>query len=88
MNSILARSFANQNGYRGVHFYSEDDCNFVQWDGVIELFKRMDKRNPGHREFEEKLLHIMSNINPDEEFVLCHHHDDLISIECFRLNTL
>jgi hypothetical protein len=26
----------------------------------------------------------MSNIHPDEEFVLCRQHGEVVSIECYR----
>jgi hypothetical protein len=85
MNEVLVHSFQQQNGVRGVHFYDGSDCEFVRWDLVIEFCNRMkDRDNPSHIEFEEKLLHTMSNINPDDEFVLCRQHGDTVSIECYR----
>jgi hypothetical protein len=85
MNHVMVHSFQQQNGMRGVHFYDGEQCEFVPWNLVIEFCNRMkDRDNPSHLEFEEKLLHAMSNICPDDEFVLCRQHDDVVTIECYR----
>jgi hypothetical protein len=85
VNEVLVRSFQQQNGTRGVHFFSGDDCEFVPWNLVIEFCARMkDRGNPSHLEFEEKLIHAMSNVNPDTEYVLCRQHGEVVSIECYR----
>ena len=85
MNITLVQSFQQQNGIRGVHFFDGEHCEFVQWDMVIEFCNRMkDRNNPSHMEFEEKLLHSMSNVNPDTEYVLCPQHGETVTIECYR----
>ncbi len=85
MNETLVRSFQQQNGTRGVHFFDGEHCEFVSWNMVIEFCSRMkDRNNPAHLEFEEKLIHSMSNINPDTEYVLCRQYGETVSIECYR----
>lgn len=85
MNEALIRSFQQQNGTRGVHFFDGDHCEFVSWDMVIEFCNRMkDRGNPAHVEFEEKLIHSMANVDPDTEYVLCRQHGEVVSIECYR----
>lgn len=85
MNHALVQSFQQQKGMRGVHFFDGEHCEFVPWNMVVEFCGRMkDDNNPSHVEFEEKLLHSMSNINPDTEYVLCRQHGEVVSIECYR----
>jgi hypothetical protein len=43
-----------------------------------------DRENPAHVEFEEKLIHSMSNLDPDTEYVVCRQHGGIVSIECYR----
>ena len=89
MNAVLVRSFEQQNGVRGAHFFDGVECEFARWDHVIEFCSRLkDRNNPAHLEFEEKLLHTMSNINPDTEYVLVRQTGDVVSIECYRLQGL
>lgn len=85
MNEVLIHSFQQQNGIRGVHFFDGDHCEFVQWGMVIEFCSRMkDRDNPSHIEFEEKLIHSMSNIDPNTEYVLCRQQGQTVTIECYR----
>lgn len=85
MNQVLIASFQQQNGIRGAHFYDGEHCEFVPWHLVIESCNRMkDRENPSHLEFEEKLLHTISNIDAKIEYVLVHQHNTNITIECFR----
>jgi hypothetical protein len=86
MNETLVHSFQSQNGVRGAHFYDGENCEFVRWDLVIEFCNRMkDRGNPAHIEFEEKLIHTISNTHPEDEYVLVRQHDDTVTIECYRL---
>jgi hypothetical protein len=85
MNQTLIYSFQQQNGTRGVHFFDGEHCEFVPWNMVIEFCNKMkDRDNPSHIEFEEKLIHSMSNVDPDTEYVLCRQHGEVVSIECYR----
>jgi hypothetical protein len=85
VNEVLVRSFQQQEGIRGVHFYDGEQCEFVAWDMVIEFCSKMkDGDNPAHIEFEEKLIHTMANISPDTEYVLCRQHGGVVTIECYR----
>lgn len=89
MNEALIESFQQQNGMRGVHFYDGENCEFVTWDLVVEFCKNMkDEGNPAHVEFEDKLLHTMSNICPEREFVLCRQNGGVVTIECYRAEGL
>lgn len=89
MNVALIKSFEQQNGMRGAHFFDGVDCEFATWDLVIEFCRRLkDEDNPAHNEFEEKLLHTIANVNPDTEYVLVRQHGDVVSIECYRLQGL
>ena len=89
MNEELVRSFQSQDGLRGVHFYDGVHCEFMTWDMVIKFCQRLrDDNNPSHLEFEEKLLDMMSNINPKDEFVLCRQHQEVVAIECYRRQDL
>lgn len=85
MNITLVQSFQQQNGLRGVHFFDGEHCEFVPWNLVIEFCLKMkDRDNPSHVEFEEKLIHAMSNTDPNTEYVLCRQHGEVVSIECYR----
>ena len=85
MNDVLVSSFQQQKGLRGVHFYDGEDCEFVLWDLVIEACNRMkDKDNPSHLDFEEKLLHAMANVHPENEYVLVRQIGSTVTIECYR----
>ena len=85
MNEVLIHSFQTQEGIRGAHFFDGENCEFVRWDLVIEFCNRMkDAGNPAHVEFEEKLIHTISNIDPTNEYVLVRQTGDTVSIECYR----
>ncbi len=85
MNEALILSFGQQNGTRGVHFYDGEHAEFVPWNLVIEFCSRMKQDgNKSHDEFEEKLIHMMSNCDPDTEYVLCRQHGGVVTIECYR----
>lgn len=89
MNETLIESFQQQNGMRGVHFFDGENAEFVQWDLVLEFCRKMkDTDNPAHVEFEEKLIHTMSNVNPETEYVLCRQHGTVVTIECYRAEGL
>ena len=89
MNATLVKSFEQQNGMRGAHFFDGAECEFVRWNLVIEFCRRLkDGSNPAHVEFEDKLLHTIANVDPDTEFVLVRQHGDVVSIECYRLQGL
>jgi len=85
MNQVLIASFQQQKGIRGAHFYDGEYCEFVPWHHIVESCNLMrDRENPAHLEFEEKLLHTISNIDAKIEYVLVRQHHANITIECFR----
>ena len=89
MNETLLGSCQQQTGIRGVHFYDGENCEFGPWDLVIEFCRNMkDTENSAHVEFEEKLIHTMSNINAESEFVLCRQQSGVVTIECYRAEGL
>ena len=85
MTPALARSFAQQNGIRGIHFCEEDECRFATWDEVVAFCNSL---HTGHGDasddFEDKLLYTMMNINPDTEYAVVKQVGSAIHIECYR----
>jgi len=85
LNEVLIKSFQQQGGLRGAHFYDGEHCEFVTWDLILEFCKKMkDRDNPAHVEFEDKLIHTIANVNPTNEFVLVCQTGGLVTIECYR----
>ena len=83
MTPALSRSFAQQNGIRGVHFCDEADCRFAPWGEVVAFCNQIMKAEPERAsEFEDKLLEIMMALNPDNEYAVVKSVGSAVHIEC------
>ena len=78
----LVRSFQQHTGYRGVHFYNEEDCNFLPWNEVFTFLQALNVReNPDT--FAEKLTESLANYDPNKEFLAVCQKGDTISVELY-----
>lgn len=79
----LARSFETYRGLRGVHLVFLEDCAFYPWNEVSRLFREVPDKEEGR--FQESLLTVLSNYNPDEEFLVLNRGEESVSIELYTL---
>jgi len=68
MNHLVA-SFKENIGVRGAHFYSSSECKFSSWREVLEFANQLPTDKGNNSNFAERLVHILCNYNPDEEFL-------------------
>ena len=79
LSPFLTRSFAQNRGVRGVHFYDETQCEFLGWD---EVMGRMKEKFP--EAFYDKLIEAVANYDPESEFVTVTAGGGQITIELFK----
>jgi hypothetical protein len=79
----LIVSFQRHSGFRGVHFYSEDSCNFLTWDDVYRFLSSLPNEGGTSDEFEERLLSSLANYNPDSEFLAVRQSESTVSVELY-----
>lgn len=73
------KSFAQNRGARGVHFYDSSSCEFLSWSDAMSA---IDKKFPEN--FYEKLIEAMANYDPDSEFVTVSAGGGQLTIELFK----
>lgn len=73
------RSFAQNRGTRGVHFYDSNQCEFMTWDSVMG---RVHDKFP--EQFYDKLIEAVANYDPEEEFVTVTAGNGQLTIELFK----
>lgn len=78
----LVHSFQKHTGERGVHFYDDESCNFLNWKEVFQFTKSLpeiDQADP----FADKLIESLANYNPESEFLAVRQNGDTISVEIY-----
>ena len=83
LSPLLTKSFASHLGIRGVHFYDETQCEFVEWNKVMG-----DIRENFPEKFYDKLVDALANYDPDSEFVTVTVGSGQITIELFKAEEL
>jgi len=78
----IIKSFQSHVGERGVHFYDDYSCNFLNWKEVfafLNSFPPEDEKDS----FSDKLVTTLSNYNPDNEFLAVHQKGTSVSVELY-----
>jgi len=78
----LVKSFQTHIGDRGVHFYNEENCNFLSWKEVFTFVQSLptsDKLDP----FADKLTESLANYDPDSEFLAVQQNGESVSVELY-----
>ena len=82
----LFESFQTHQGLRGVHFYHDEKCNFLDWK---EVFSFLDSLPVGEtKTFSENLIDTLSNYDPDTEFLAVQQNKGSISVELYSQQSL
>jgi len=79
----LLHSFKEHLGSRGVHFYSEDSCNFLTWVEVFRFIDSLPNSNDKVDPFTEKLADTLANYDPDTEFLAVQQSGNGVSVELY-----
>ena len=79
----LVRSFQLHRGQRGVHFYSEENCNFLDWREVYVFIDALPRKE-GADPFTDRLEETLANYNPDVEFLAVQQKGDAVSVELYK----
>ena len=82
----LYESFNSHQGLRGVHFYHEEKCNFLDWKEVFSFLDSLP--NEDSNSFSESLINMLSNYNPDTEFLAVQQNKGSISVELYSQQSL
>ena len=78
----LVKSFQTHLGSRGVHFYDETSCNFLDWKEVLEFLKVVPDVGKDQK-FGERLLDALSNYEPDTQFLAVQQGESTVSVELY-----
>jgi hypothetical protein len=78
----LVRSFQTNLGLRGVHFYDNESCNFLDWGDVVKFLKAVPSIDKD-RQFSERLLETMANYDPDSQFLAVQQGEGTVSVELY-----
>jgi hypothetical protein len=78
----LVRSFQTNLGLRGVHFYDNESCNFLDWADVVKFLKVVPSIDKD-RQFSERLLETMANYDPDSQFLAVQQGEGTVSVELY-----
>jgi hypothetical protein len=78
----LVKSFQSHLGRRGVHFYDDSSCNFLDWKEVLEFLKVVPDIGKDQR-FSERLLEALSNYEPDTQFLAVQQGKGTVSVELY-----
>ena len=82
----LFESFQTHMGLRGVHFYSDEKCNFLDWKEVFSFLDSLPEKDS--KTFSEKLIDTLSNYDPDTEFLAVQQNGKSISVELYAQQSL
>ena len=78
----LVKSFQEHIGERGVHFYDDSHCQFLQWNKVFDVINLLSsKKNTD--QFSERLAESLANYDPDSEFLAVQQMGDTVSVELY-----
>jgi len=80
----LVDSFIQNRGKRGAHFYDEKEISFYMWDQVEYASKYLGFTE----EIVEKVMELVANYNPEDEFIAIRLNKTGVTIEVFRANQL
>ena len=78
----LVKSFQENRGVRGCHFYSEDNVNFLLWLEVFQFVNSLPAKS-GADPFADKLMDSLANFDPDCEFLAVCQNGDTVSVELY-----
>jgi hypothetical protein len=78
----LVKSFQAHLGLRGVHFYDETSCNFLDWKEVLDFLKVVPDIGKDQK-FSERLLDALSNYEPDTQFLAVQQGESTVSVELY-----
>jgi hypothetical protein len=78
----LIQSFQEHVGIRGVHFYDDENCNFLTWRQVFKFFDELPNRRKDD-EFTESLTENLANYDPDNQFLAVHQKGSTVSVELY-----
>lgn len=79
VSPFLMKSFAQNKGARGVHFYDSNSCEFLPWDKTMQAMKNKFPEN-----FSAKLIDAMANYDPEMEFITVSAGGGQLTIEMFK----
>lgn len=79
----LVESFQSHLGTRGVHFYNEENCNFLSWLEVFEFIRSIPQGQDNVDSFSERLTDTLANYDPDKEFLAVCQNGTSISVELY-----
>ena len=82
----IVRSFQSHLGERGVHFYDESSCNFLNWKDVFAFLNTFSKKGVDD-DFSERLAEALANYNPDKEYLAVHQKGTSVSVELYCNNS-
>jgi hypothetical protein len=78
----LVRSFQEHIGTRGVHFYSSENVNFLNWKEVFKFVDSLPTKS-GEDPFADRLTESLANYDPDTEFLAVQQNGDSVSVELY-----
>jgi hypothetical protein len=78
----LVKSFQENLGIRGCHFYDDSACNFLDWREVLQFTREAPDLGKDQK-FTERLLDTLSNYDPDTQFLAVQHSGDTVSVELY-----
>jgi hypothetical protein len=79
----LTKSFEDYRGSRGVHLISEAGCIFYFWEQVLGIMQEISTDD--NNEFRESLVSVLSNYNPNTEFLVLDLRENKVLIELYSL---
>lgn len=79
----LAQSFEDHRGSRGVHLISEGGSIFYFWEQVFSILQEIPTDDDNG--FRESLVSVMSNYNPNSEFLVLDLRENKVLIELYSL---
>ena len=79
----LIESFQKNRGRRGVTFYDDTHCNFLDWKEVYVFIDALPRKE-GTDPFTDRLEETLANYNPDTEFLAVQQKGDAVSVELYK----
>ena len=78
----LVKSFEKHTGDRGVHFYDDETCHFLNWKEVFDFIGTFPEgKSDGN--FSERLTESLANYDPNVEFLAVHQNGPTVSVELY-----
>ena len=81
----LHKSFQAHVGQRGAHFYSDDECQFLNWKEVFTFLEKTAEtlEKEDHSTFTERLSETLANYDPDLEFLAVKQTGSTVTVELY-----